>query len=75
MALNPPEAPLRKLMGPGPLDIHPRVYRALTSPVIGHMDPAYFKILDQIGEGLRRVFQTQNQVTHATPGTGTSGME
>jgi alanine-glyoxylate transaminase/serine-glyoxylate transaminase/serine-pyruvate transaminase len=75
MALNPTEAPLRKLMGPGPLDIHPRVYRALTSPVIGHMDPAYFKILDQIGEGLRRVFQTQNQVTHATPGTGTSGME
>jgi alanine-glyoxylate transaminase/serine-glyoxylate transaminase/serine-pyruvate transaminase len=39
------------------------------------MDPAYFKILDQIGEGLRMVFQTQNQVTHATPGTGTSGME
>ena len=62
-------------MGPGPLDIHPRVYRALTSPVIGHMDPVYFKILDQIGEGLRQVFQTQNRVTHATPGTGTSGME
>ena len=75
MALHPIEAPLRKLMGPGPLDIHPRVYRALTSPVIGHMDPAYFKILDQIGAGLRQVFQTQNQVTHATPGTGTSGME
>ncbi len=75
MALHPIEAPLRKLMGPGPLDIHPRVYRALTSPVIGHMDPAYFKILDQIGAGLRQVFQTQNQVTQATPGTGTSGME
>jgi alanine-glyoxylate transaminase/serine-glyoxylate transaminase/serine-pyruvate transaminase len=75
MASNPTEAPLRKLMGPGPLDIHPRVYRALTSPVIGHMDPAYFKILDQVGERLRQVFQTQNQVTHATPGTGTSGME
>ena len=75
MALNPAEAPLRKLMGPGPLDIHPRVYRALTSPVIGHMDPAYFKILDQVSEGLRSVFQTKNRVTHATPGTGTSGME
>ena len=75
MALNPAEAPLRKLMGPGPLDIHPRVYRALTSPVIGHMDPAYFKTLDQVSEGLRSVFQTQNRVTHATPGTGTSGME
>ncbi len=75
MALNSPEAPLRKLMGPGPLDIHPRVYRALMSPVIGHMDPAYFKILDQVAERLRQVFQTQNKVTHATPGTGTSGME
>jgi alanine-glyoxylate transaminase/serine-glyoxylate transaminase/serine-pyruvate transaminase len=62
-------------MGPGPLDIHPRVYQALTSPVIGHMDPAYFKTLDRIGDQLRRVFQTQNRLTHATPGTGTSGME
>jgi alanine-glyoxylate transaminase/serine-glyoxylate transaminase/serine-pyruvate transaminase len=62
-------------MGPGPLDIHPRVYRALTSPVIGHMDPAYLKTLEQIGERLRRVFQTKNKVTHAAPGTGTSGME
>jgi alanine-glyoxylate transaminase/serine-glyoxylate transaminase/serine-pyruvate transaminase len=75
MTLNRTEAPLRKLMGPGPLDIHPRVYQALTSPVIGHMDPAYFKILDQVAEGLRNVFQTQNKVTQATPGTGTSGME
>jgi alanine-glyoxylate transaminase/serine-glyoxylate transaminase/serine-pyruvate transaminase len=75
MTLSPAEAPLRKLMGPGPLDIHPRVYRALTSPVIGHMDPAYLKTLEQIGERLRPVFQTQNKVTHAAPGTGTSGME
>ena len=75
MGSHSTEAPLRKLMGPGPLDIHPRVYRALTSPVIGHMDPAYFKTLDQIGDLLRQVFQTQNRLTHATPGTGTSGME
>ena len=75
MASNSMEVPLRKLMGPGPLDIHPRVYRALTAPVIGHMDPAYFKILDRIGDRLRHVFQTQNRLTHATPGTGTSGME
>ncbi len=75
MASNSMEVPLRKLMGPGPLDIHPRVYRALTAPVIGHMDPAYFKILDRIADRLRLVFQTQNRLTHATPGTGTSGME
>jgi alanine-glyoxylate transaminase/serine-glyoxylate transaminase/serine-pyruvate transaminase len=75
MASDRPEAPLRKLMGPGPLDIHPRVYQALISPVIGHLDPAYLKILDNIGDHLRTVFNTQNRVTNATPGTGTSGME
>jgi alanine-glyoxylate transaminase/serine-glyoxylate transaminase/serine-pyruvate transaminase len=62
-------------MGPGPLDIHPRVYQALTSPVIGHLDPAYLKILDQVGDQLRKVFQTRNRATNAAPGTGTSGME
>jgi alanine-glyoxylate transaminase/serine-glyoxylate transaminase/serine-pyruvate transaminase len=75
MPSNRLEAPLRKLMGPGPLDIHPRVYQALTSPVIGHLDPAYLKTLDRVGELLRNVFATQNRLTHATPGTGTSGME
>ncbi len=62
-------------MGPGPLEIHPRVYQALTSPVIGYLDPDYLKILDQVGEKLRMVFQTRNRATNAMPGTGTSGME
>ena len=75
MVSNRREAPLRKLMGPGPLDIHPRVYQALISPIIGYLDPAYLKILDQIGDQLRKVFQTRNRLTHAAPGTGTSGME
>ncbi|MGD2269094.1 MAG: alanine--glyoxylate aminotransferase family protein [Desulfobacterales bacterium] len=75
MASNRPEVPLRKLMGPGPLNIHPRIYQALTAPVLGHLDPAHLKILDQIGEHLCKVFATQNRVTNATPGTGTSGME
>jgi alanine-glyoxylate transaminase/serine-glyoxylate transaminase/serine-pyruvate transaminase len=75
MASNQIEAPLRKLMGPGPLEIHPRVYQALTSPVIGHLDPAYLITLDRIGDHLRRVFQTRNTVTNASPGTGTAGME
>ena len=75
MGENRPEAPLRKLVGPGPLDVHPRVYNALTSPVIGHLDPVYLKVLDRVGELLRPVFGTTNRVTNATPGTGTSGME
>ena len=75
MTVKRPEAPMRTLMGPGPLDIHPAVYRALASPVIGHLDPAYVKVLDQIRERLKMVFQTENALTQVTPGTGTSGME
>ncbi len=66
---------MRTLMGPGPFDIHPQVYRALASPVIGHLDPAYVEVLDQIRERLQMVFQTENALTQVTPGTGTSGME
>ena len=69
------EAPLRRLMGPGPLDVHPRVYKALSSPVIGYLDPVYLKVLDRIGELLPSVFGTQNRLTNAMPGTGSSGME
>jgi alanine-glyoxylate transaminase/serine-glyoxylate transaminase/serine-pyruvate transaminase len=69
------EAPLRRLMGPGPLDVHPRVYKALSSPVIGYMDPVYLKVLDRIGELLPPVFGTKNRLANAMPGTGSSGME
>ena len=69
------EAPLRRLMGPGPLDVHPRVYKALSSPVIGYMDPVYLKVLDRIGELLPSVFGRTGGVTNAMPGTGSSGME
>ena len=62
-------------MGPGPLDVHPRVYKALASPVIGYLDPVYLEVLDRIGELLPPVFGTENRLTHAMPGTGTSGME
>ena len=75
MAANRIEIPQRKLMGPGPLEIHPKVYQALTSPVIGYLDPDYLKILDQVGDKLRMVFQTENRATNAMPGTGSSGME
>lgn len=75
MNLNRQEAPLRRLMGPGPLDIHPRVYKALASPVIGYLDPVYLKVLDRISELLPPVFGTKNRLTHAVPGTGSSGME
>ncbi len=69
------EAPLRRLMGPGPLDVHPRVYKALSSPVIGYLDPVYLKVLDRISELLPPIFGTQNRLANAMPGTGSSGME
>ena len=75
MNLERPTAPLRTLMGPGPSEIHPAVYRALGSPVIGHLDPAYLEVIERVAELLRPLFGTQNRLTNATPGTGTSGME
>ncbi|MEJ2170490.1 MAG: alanine--glyoxylate aminotransferase family protein [Desulfobacterales bacterium] len=66
---------MRRLMGPGPLDVHPRVYKAMSSPVIGYLDPVYLNVLDRIGELLPPVFGTGNRLTNAMPGTGSSGME
>jgi alanine-glyoxylate transaminase/serine-glyoxylate transaminase/serine-pyruvate transaminase len=75
MTSNRPHIPQRTLMGPGPLDIHPRVYQAMTAPILGHLDPAYLEIVRDIGRRLQPLFGTKNAVTNATPGTGTSGME
>lgn len=67
--------PRRILMGPGPSDISPRVYSALSSPTVGHLDPYYLKIMDEMQAMLREVFQTKNELTLAVSGTGSSGME
>lgn len=67
--------PTRILMGPGPSGAHPRVLRAMTAPILGHLDPEFLRIMDDCNEMLRQVMGTQNRITLATPGTGTSGME
>lgn len=67
--------PVRRLFGPGPSDTHPRVYRAMAAPVVGHLDPGYLQIMDEVQAMLRAAFRTQNRMTIALPGTGTSGME
>ena len=71
-AFNPPT---RILMGPGPSGANPRVLRAMTAPILGHLDPEFLKIMDECRAMLREVMRTTNEVTLATPGTGTSGME
>jgi len=65
----------RILLGPGPSMIPPRVLRALATPATGHLDPDFLAILDDVQHLLRFVFQTQNELTLAVPGTGTAGME
>jgi alanine-glyoxylate transaminase/serine-glyoxylate transaminase/serine-pyruvate transaminase len=67
--------PARLLMAPGPTNLHPAVQQALLSPLTGHRDPAYLRVMDQTAELLRRVFQTRNPVTLALPGTGGAAME
>lgn len=67
--------PQRILMGPGPSDIHPRVLSALSRPTVGHLDPYYLKIMDELQVMLRTVFRTENQLTFAVSGTGSAGQE
>lgn len=65
----------RILMGPGPSNVHDKVYTALAIPILGHMDPEFMVIMDEIGDMLRAVFQTNNRLTIPISGTGSSGME
>lgn len=67
--------PVRTLMGPGPSDIHPNVLEALGRKTLGHLDPAYLQIMDQLQMMLRAVMQTSNPMTFAVSGTGSAGME
>lgn len=71
----PLQLPKRLLMGPGPTEVDPRVYRALSQPVIGHLDPYFLRVLDKVQEQLRQVFRTQNPLTFPIAGTGSAGME
>ena len=66
-------APRRILMGPGPSDTHPRVLAALAQPTVGHLDPFFLKIMNEVQAMLREVFQTTNQLTIAVSGTGSAG--
>ena len=67
--------PKRTLMGPGPSDVHPRVLEALAMPTIGHLDPVFLQLMDEIRQKLREVFRTTNEMTLAVSGTGSAGME
>jgi len=70
--LNPPQ---RTLMGPGPSPVHPRVLRAMSTPLVGHLDPSFVDIMDETQELLRYAFQTDNEWTIPVSGTGSAAME
>ncbi|HSN05206.1 MAG TPA: alanine--glyoxylate aminotransferase family protein [Nitrospira sp.] len=70
--LHPPK---RLLLGPGPSMVHPRVLQALATPLIGHLDPAFLAIMNDIQARLRPLFSTSNRFTIALSGTGSAGME
>jgi alanine-glyoxylate transaminase/serine-glyoxylate transaminase/serine-pyruvate transaminase len=67
--------PIRTLLGPGPSDIHPRVLSALARPTVGHLDPYYLRVMDELQTMLKAVFQTRNRMTMAISGTGSAGQE
>ena len=68
-------APERILLGAGPSNIDPRVLQVLSHPLVGHLDPSFLRIMDEVCQMLRMVFQTNNKLTFPLSGTGSAGME
>ena len=67
--------PLRTLMGPGPSDVHPRVTAAMGQPTIGHLDPEFVRLMDDIKSLLQYAFKTSNRLTIPVSAPGSAGME
>ncbi|QLE44121.1 alanine--glyoxylate aminotransferase family protein [Nostoc sp. C052] len=75
LQLTPLEIPSRLLLGPGPSNAHPTVLQAMNTSPVGHLDPAFLALMDEIQSLLRYVWQTENSLTIAVSGTGTAAME
>ena len=75
MAIQSFIPPQRTLMGPGPSDVSQRVLSALARPTIGHLDPAFIAMMDEVKELLQYAFQTANSNTMAISAPGSAGME
>lgn len=65
----------RVLMGPGPSDAHPRVLLAMATPLIGHLDPEFLHIMDEVKEMVRLTLETKNELTFVVSAPGSAGME
>jgi len=73
--LNELQPSPRILLGPGPSSVHPRVLQAMTLPIVGHLDPEFFQVMDDVGDMLREVYHTENFMTLPLSSTGTGAME
>jgi alanine-glyoxylate transaminase/serine-glyoxylate transaminase/serine-pyruvate transaminase len=67
--------PQRTLMGPGPSDVNPRILEAMSRPTIGHLDPAFVGMMDEVKGLLKYAFQTENELTMPVSAPGSAGME
>ena len=65
----------RTLMGPGPSDVHPEILTAMARPTIGHLDPQFIQLMDDIKHKLQWAFQTKNALTLPISAPGSAGME
>ena len=65
----------RLLLGPGPSDAHPRVLSAMTTPLLGHLDPQFLEMMNETQDMMREVFRTKNKLTFPVSATGSAGME
>ena len=65
----------RVLMGPGPSDVHPRVLKAMATPLVGHLDPEFLVIMDEIKSMTQETLQTKNELTFVVSAPGSAGME
>ena len=75
MSITSFNPPVRTLMGPGPSDVHPRVTGAMARPCIGHLDPAFVGMMDEVKTMLQYAFKTENQLTIPVSAPGSAGME
>ncbi len=69
------DPPRRILMGPGPSEVSSRVRQAMARPTVGHLDPAFLQLMDDVASQLREIFVTSNALTFAVSGPGSAGME
>jgi alanine-glyoxylate transaminase/serine-glyoxylate transaminase/serine-pyruvate transaminase len=75
MSIHSFHPPVRTLMGPGPSDVNPRILEAMSRPTIGHLDPAFIAMMDELQDLLRYAFQTSYALSMPVSAPGSAGME